>query len=48
MDKVKISIREIKFDEINSHDEVLKYYENTKQELIYNPNNYFHFNELKI
>ena len=38
----------IKFDEINSHDEVLKYYENTKQELIYNPNNYFHFNELKF
>lgn len=38
----------IKFDKINNHDEVLKYYKNTKQELIYNPNNFFYFNELKF
>ena len=38
----------IKFDKINNHDEALKFYKETKQELIYNPNNYFYFNELKF
>jgi len=37
-----------KFNNINVHNEVLKYYQATKHELIYNPNNYFYFNELKF
>ena len=44
-DESKIKVR---FDNINIHDEVLKYYQETKQELIYNPKNYFYFNELKF
>ncbi len=35
-------------EEINIHDEELKYYEKTKDELIYNPKNYFYFNDLKF
>ena len=44
-DNSKIKVR---FDDINTHDEVLKYYQKTKQELIYNPKNHFYFNELKF
>lgn len=33
---------------INSHDEELKYYDDTKQELIFNPKHYFYFNDLKF
>ena len=37
-----------KLDEINTHDEELKYYAKSKQELILNPKNYFYFNDLKF
>lgn len=37
-----------KFNNINIHNEVLKNYKLLKNELIYNPNNYFYFNELKF
>lgn len=38
----------IKFQDINIHDEELKYYDEEKNELIYNPNNYFYFNDIKF
>ena len=37
-----------KFEDINIHDEELKYYQEEKNELIYNPKNYFYFNDLKF
>ena len=37
-----------KFEDINIHDEELKYYQDEKNELIYNPKNYFYFNDLKF
>ena len=33
---------------INSHDESLEWYKKLKNELIYNPNNYFYFNDIKF
>lgn len=36
------------FEDINIHDEELQYYQETKNELIYNPKNYFYFNDLKF
>jgi len=36
------------FEDINIHDEELKYYQDEKNELIYNPQNYFYFNDLKF
>ena len=42
-DKIKVN-----FDDINVHDEELQYYQETKQELICNPKNYFYFNDLKF
>jgi len=41
---------EIKFnvEDINIHDEELKYYKLEKEELIYNPKNYFYFNDIKF
>tara|TARA_B100000900_G_scaffold279812_1_gene239368 strand:- start:1225 stop:2679 length:1455 start_codon:yes stop_codon:yes gene_type:complete len=37
-----------KFKGIDCHDEELSYHDNTKQELIYNPCNYFYFNDIKF
>jgi len=37
-----------KFEDINIHDEELKYYTENKNELIYNPKNYFYFNDIKF
>jgi hypothetical protein len=37
-----------KFNDINAHDEELKYYDSNKGELIYNPENYFYFNGVKF
>ena len=37
-----------KFENINIHDEELKYYGEEKNELIYNPKNYFYFNDIKF
>lgn len=37
-----------KIDAINIHDEALKFHKEDKNELIYNPKNYFYFNELKF
>ncbi|CAA6820081.1 MAG: Unknown protein [uncultured Sulfurovum sp.] len=42
-EKIKVD-----FDDINLHDEALRFYHESKQELIYNPKNYFYFNELKF
>jgi len=36
------------FKDINTHDEELKYYKMAKEDLIYNPKNYFYFNDLKF
>ncbi len=36
------------FDYINIHDEELKNHQESKQELIYNPKNYFYFDDLKF
>lgn len=36
------------FKDIEPHDEVLKYYNTTKKNLIYNPENYFYFNGFKF
>lgn len=36
------------FKDINTHDEELKYYNTTKNEMIYNPKNYFYFNDIKF
>jgi len=36
------------FNDINAHDEELKYYDSNKDELIYNPENYFYFNDIKF
>ena len=36
------------FEDINIHDEELQYYQEEKNELIYNPKNYFYFNDLKF
>jgi hypothetical protein len=33
---------------IHAHDEVLTYYRESKHELIYNPQNYFYFNDIKF
>ena len=44
-DNTKIKI---KFDDINIHDEELQYYDDIKNELIYNPKNYFYFNDIKF
>jgi hypothetical protein len=38
----------IKFENINIHDEELKYYGEEKNELIYNPKNHFYFNDIKF
>lgn len=38
----------IQFNDVNIHDEELKYYDYSKNELIYNPKNYFYFNDLKF
>ena len=38
----------INFEYINIHDEELKNYNESKNELIYNPRNYFYFNNLKF
>ncbi len=35
-------------DDINNHDEDLKYHSQSKEELIFNPDNYFYFNDLKF
>ncbi len=35
-------------DDIETHDDTLKYHDNEKAELIYNPKNYFYFNDLKF
>jgi len=35
-------------ENINNHDEELKFYQNSKDELIYNPKNYFYFNGIKF
>jgi hypothetical protein len=37
-----------KFKGIDCHDKELSYHDNTKQELIYNPGNYFYFNDVKF
>ena len=37
-----------KFKGIDCHDEELSYHDDTKQELIYNPGNYFYFNDVKF
>ena len=39
---------EILIDDINIHDEALIHYDEKKNEMIYDPNFYFHFNELKF
>jgi hypothetical protein len=44
-DNIKISVRG---ENIELHDEVLKYHNEEKLELIYNPKNYFYFNDLKF
>ncbi len=44
-DNNKIRIR---FNDINTHDEILKYYGEHKNELIYNQDFYFYFNDLKF
>ena len=36
------------FKDINTHDEELKYYKMAKEDLIYNPKNYFYYNGLKF
>ena len=38
----------IDFEDVNIHDEELKYYKESKCELIYNPKNYFYFNDVKF
>ncbi|RLA84000.1 MAG: hypothetical protein DRG78_02765 [Epsilonproteobacteria bacterium] len=38
----------VEFKDINIHDEELKYYEEEKNELIYDPKNYFYFNDIKF
>lgn len=38
----------VDFDDINIHDDELKYYNKEKSELIYNPKNYFYFNDIKF
>ena len=38
----------IEFEDINIHDEELQYYNKNKNELIYNPKNYFYFNDIKF
>jgi hypothetical protein len=44
------SDREVQYTEsgINSHDSELKYYHENKDELIFNPNFYFYFNDIKF
>ena len=37
-----------KFIDIDNHDEVLKYYDEEKNELVYNPEHYFYFNNIKF
>jgi hypothetical protein len=37
-----------KFKGIDCHGKELSYHDNTKQELIYNPDNYFYFNDVKF
>lgn len=44
-DNIKISVRG---ENIELHDEVLKHHNEEKLELIYNPKNYFYFNDLKF
>jgi hypothetical protein len=39
---------ETEFENINTHDEELKYYQESKHELIYNPQNHFYYNDLKF
>jgi hypothetical protein len=39
---------ESNFNDINMHDEVLKYYDKKKNEMIYNPKFYFYFNDVKF
>lgn len=39
---------QIEFKDINPHDEELKFYNENKNELIYNPRFYFYFNDLKF
>jgi len=38
----------VEFYDINIHDEELQYYDEIKNELIYNPKNYFYFNDIKF
>ena len=38
----------IKFEDINIHDEELKYYKKEKQDIIYDARNYFYFEDLKF
>lgn len=38
----------VKFDDINTHDEELKYYDENKNEMIYNQKFYFYFNDMKF
>lgn len=38
----------VEFDDINIHDEELKYYDENKNEMIYNQNFYFYFNDIKF
>jgi len=38
----------VEFDDINIHDEELKYYGENKNELIYNQKSYFYFNDIKF
>jgi len=38
----------IDFDDINTHDEVLKHYNENKNEMIYDPKFYFYFNDIKF
>lgn len=38
----------VEFDDINIHDEELKYYDENKNEMIYNQKFYFYFNDIKF
>lgn len=35
-------------DELDNHNDILKFHEKSKEELIYDPKNYFYFNDLKF